>query len=57
MEFEGQKYVEIDSYGLFDFIEMSHKGECMRYFDKYIYNSGNGIKACYVDDINNSWEI
>lgn len=57
MEFEGQKYVEIDSYGLFDFIEMSHKGECMRYFDKYIYSSGNGIKACYVDDINNSWEI
>lgn len=57
MKIDGIECVMIDTIGLFDFIDTSHEGECMRYFDKYIFNSGNGVKACYVDDLNNTWEI
>lgn len=58
MEFQGQQYTlnqaEVD---LWQFISESKPREYTRYYDKFVFNTGRGFIAAYVDDLDNYWNI
>ena len=55
--FQGMYFKLNKSYDLFDFCKLSVLGECIRYYDKYIFRSDKGVIAAYVNDFNNWYYI
>ena len=55
--FQGMYFKLNKSYDLFDFCKLSTLGECVRYYDKYIFRSYKGVIAAYANDFNNWYYI
>lgn len=49
---------QVDATDGLDMVGKLQPMQVSRYFDKYVYRTGNGVAmACYVNDINNNWRI
>lgn len=58
MDFQGQQYTLNQVEGeLYQFISGSKPGEYTQYYDKFVFNTGKGFMAAYVDDLDNCWSI
>jgi hypothetical protein len=49
---------QVDATDGLDMVNKLNPMQASRYFDKYVYRTGNGVAmACYADDVSNCWCI
>lgn len=49
---------QVDATDGLDMVSKLKPRQASRYFDKYVYRTGNGVAmACYVNDVSNYWSI